>query len=167
MKIILGTTSPQKISYFNEVISILNIIADIETIDVSSDVSDQPFSSKETKQGSINRAKKAFSQSSDADIAVGIEFGYESNKNKDIEIFCWTTIVDRNNRQLSSRSHKLFLPDFHKQILKEGKNLGDYVRQYLTENPDPLSQHIGVIIRDRKPFIQTSIESALLNYFVK
>lgn len=167
MKIVLGTTSPQKISYFNEVLSKLNIVADVETIDVSSGISEQPCTSEETKHGSINRAKSALEKSPDSDFAVGIEFGYEINEDDKYVIFCWTTIIDKNNKQTSACSHKLVLPEFHQKMMREGNYLSDCVCQYLEENCDCLSQYIGQIIRDRKPFIQTSIESALLNYFVK
>lgn len=75
--------------------------------------------------------------------------------------------MNKNSKQISTQSHKLLLLLFHQKILKEKKYLGEYVRQYLAENPDPISQHIGIVIRDRKPFIQTSVKSVLLNYLVK
>jgi len=167
MKIAVGTKSKQKIAFLQEVLNEMQIVADLESFDVSSDVSDQPKKSKETKLGSINRAKKALALSPGSDFSLGIEIGYQRNLNGDYKILCWATLIDKDGKQISSQSHKLLLPSFHQQILKENKYLGDFVRQYLEENPDPLSQHIGIIIRDRKPFIQTAVKTALINYFVK
>lgn len=167
MKIALGTVSIQKKEFLEEVLTELGISADIKTIDVKSGVSNQPVSNRETKQGSLNRARKALRLFPDADFALGIEIGYHPNQQGNYRMFCWTSLVDKNGKRISVRSHQLLLPFFHQQILKENKFLGDYVRQFLIENSDPLSQHIGVIIKDRKPFIQTSVKLVLLNYLVK
>lgn len=150
-----------------EILNELNISYILEPFEVLSGVSDQPISSKETKLGSKNRAKSAFLQSKDADFSLGIEVGYHPNKKGDYKMFCWTTLVDKNGNIKSAKSHQLLLPTFHQKILKENKYLGEYVRQYLDENSDAVAQHIGIIIRDRKPFIQTSTKLVLLNYFVK
>jgi len=139
----------------------------LEPANVSSGVSDQPTSSKETKKGSINRAKNALAKSKKTVFSLGIEVGYALNHQRDYEMFCWATIIDNEGRQISVRSHKLLLPTFHQKILKENKYLGEFVRQYLDESPGELEQHIGIIIRDRKPFIQTAVKSAILNYFIK
>ncbi len=167
MKIVLGTTSDQKIGYFKEVLLKINIDLEIETVEVSSGISEQPCTSKETKLGSINRAKNALNKSTDADLAIGIEFGYDKNKDGKFIVFCWSTIVDKKGKQISACSHKMILPEFHQQKLKEGVYLSDFVNQYLDETKDEASLYFGQIIKDRKPFIQVSIESALLNYFVK
>jgi inosine/xanthosine triphosphatase len=167
MKIAVGTKSEKKIAYLLEVLDEMQIVAEIESFEVSSDISDQPKKSKETKQGSINRAKKALALSPSSDFSLGIEIGYQANLKGDYKILCWATLIDKNGKQISAQSHKLLLPSFHQKILKEDKYLGDFVRQYLEENPDPLSQHIGIIIRDRKPFIQTAVKTALINYLVR
>ena len=167
MKIALGTTSKQKIQYLEEVLKELEISAILVPNKVSSGISNQPTTSEETKRGSINRAKNAISKSKDCDFALGIEVGYQPGINGDYEMFCWATIIDKNGEQISAQSHKLLLPQFHQQILKSNKYLSDFVQQYLEENSNPISQHIGKIIRDRKPFIQTSVKLVLLNYLIK
>lgn len=167
MKIAVGTTSKQKLQFLEEVLRELSQVYSLESFEVSSGISDQPITSKETKQGSLNRAKAAILRSGEADFSLGIEVGYHPNSSGDYEMFCWATLVDKKGNRLSTRSHKLLLPTFHQNILKENKYLGEFVRQYLNENPDELSQQVGVVIRDRKPFIQTAIKSVLLKYFVK
>lgn len=167
MKIAVGTTSKQKIQFLEEILIELGLVYTLESFEVPSGVSGQPISSKETKQGSLNRAQAALIQSSQADISLGIEIGYHPNPNGNYKMFCWASLVDKNGKKISTRSHQLLLPKFHQKILKENKYLGEFVRQYLDENPDRISQHIGIIIRDRKPFIQTAVKLALLNYLVK
>lgn len=165
MKIAVGTTSEQKLQYLQEVLRELNFNAELIPVDVVSGVSVQPISDLETKFGSSNRARNAFHKANDADFAIGIEVGYHPKPNGDYRIFCWATIVDNSGKQISARSHQLLLPQFHQSILKQDKNLGDYVQQYITENPDPISTEIGTIIRFRKPFIQTSLQAVLFEYF--
>lgn len=164
MKIAVGTTSEQKLQYLREVLDELNIDAVLTPLEVLSEISEQPMSFQETKRGSVNRAKNALANYNDADVALGIEVGYHPSPNGDYKILCWATIIDKNGRQVSTPSHRLLLPQFHQQKLKEGEDLRHYVRQYMVENPDNLSQELGIIIRDRKPFIQMSIKLALFEY---
>jgi non-canonical (house-cleaning) NTP pyrophosphatase len=164
MKIAVGTTSEQKLRYLHEVLDELNIVAELMPVNVLSGVSDQPISSKETKTGSINRAKNAIAEDDEADIALGIEVGYHPNPNGNYKIFCWATIIDKNDRQISAQSHKLLLPKSHQRVLKEDGYLGDYVEKFHLENPDNLSVEINNIIRYRKPFIQSSLQAVLFEY---
>lgn len=161
MKIALGTTSEGKRKYLEEVLKDVGVSASIESVEVESGISEQPITSLETKRGSINRAKKALLRLGEADFGLGIEVGYHPNKDGNYEMFCWASSVDRAGKVLSKRSHKIVLPEFHQQVLKENKYLSDYVRVFLSENSDPVSTYIGVMIRDREPFIKTAILSVL------
>jgi len=167
MKIALGTTSEGKRKYLEEVLEELQTPIEIESIDVNSGISEQPLSNLETKRGSIHRARKAIKKSHSADFGLGIEIGYHPDENGDFEMFCWASIVDRSGKALSAQSHKIRLPAFHQQVLKEKKYLGDHVCKFIAENSDSVSQHIGIIIRDRKPFIQTAVKSVLIYYLQK
>lgn len=164
MKIIVATTSKPKLEYLSEVLGELGHDIQLVPVDVKSDVSDQPLSEIETKSGSINRAKNALGCIDNADFSIGIEVGYHPDSNGKYEIFCFATIVDGNGTQLSSESHRLLLPDFHQNILKEGKDLGSYVRQFLYENSDEYSQNIGEDIRTRKSFIKSAVKSVISEY---
>jgi len=165
MKIAVGTTSSHKIQYLQEVLDELQIVADLMPFEVESGVSEQPISAEETRTGSINRTKHALSKCENPDIALGIEVGYHPNADGDYEILCWATLINKNGEQISMESHRLLLPSFHQNILKQNKYLGEYVRQFLAENPDQYSQLIGEDIRSRKPFIKASLKSVLDEYF--
>ena len=164
MNIAVGTTSALKLQYLQEVLDELGINADLIPIEVESGISEQPLSAEETKNGSINRTKNAYSKCNDADIAIGMEVGYHPNNDGKYEILCYATLIDKNRQQLSTESHRLLLPDFHQDILKDNKNLGDYVRKFLNENTDQYSQEIGEDIRSRRPFIKASIYSVMTEY---
>jgi len=162
--IAVGTTSLPKIKYLDKVIKTLGLQADLIPTQVESEISNQPLTSKETKKGSINRARNALKINSQADFSIGIEIGYLQNSQTDFLILCWSTIVDNHNFCVSCRSHSFLLPKFHQNILKQDKSLSDYVRQYLEIKKDSFSQIIGIDIRDREPFIVSSVRQVLLQY---
>lgn len=164
MKIAVGTVSDQKLGYLRDVLTDMSLEYDLFPIASPSGISEQPISSKETKLGSKNRANHALLQCTEADIAIGIEVGYHPNKTGDYKLLCWTTVVDKNGRELSTVSHGLLLPDFHQKVIKRGEDVGDYVNQYISENSDPLLLGLGEAIRNRKSFIDTALRLAIWEY---
>jgi len=164
LKIALGSVYKQKIDYLKEVLNELGLKASIIPVEVKSGISSQPLTSKETKQGSINRAKEALKKINEAHCGLGIEVGYQKNSSNKYEILCWVTIIDKEGNQISSQSHRFLLPKFHQDILKKKKYLGNYVRDYLKTSNEKIIQEIGIIIRDRKPFIVNALYNALLRY---
>lgn len=166
MKIAVGTLSEQKLGYFSEILDKMNIIAEVLAVEAASGVSDQPVTSGETKRGSINRARTALESHPEADAAIGIEVGYHPNKDGDYKIMCWVTLVDFAGREVSVRSHKLLLPQFHQRILKADQNLGDFVRQYINDVNDQSMKELGEIIRSREPFIKTALQLALWEWLM-
>ncbi|MCL5091004.1 MAG: inosine/xanthosine triphosphatase, partial [Patescibacteria group bacterium] len=79
MKIVLATTSKTKRECLEEVLKELQIEAEIFVEEVESGVSPQPMTSKETKKGSLNRAKKAIKLQPEVDFSLGVEVGYHPN----------------------------------------------------------------------------------------
>lgn len=167
LKIAMGTTYEQKISYLKEALDELDVKAEIIPVEVKSGVSSQPLTSAETKKGSINRAKEALEKINEADLGLGIEIGYEKNSSGKYEMLCWVTIFDKEAKQISVQSHQFLMPVFHQKILKENKYLGDYVREYLKTKNNKIIQEIGIILRDRKPFIINALHNALIHYLKK
>lgn len=133
LKIALGTTSEQKTGYLKEVLDEIGVNAEIIPVEVKSRVSDQPITEEETQTGSMNRAKSAFEKTEDADFGIGIEVGYHKNKDEDFEMFCCTSIFGKGESIASCFSTKFLLPDFHQEVLKENKYLGEYVHKYKEE----------------------------------
>lgn len=76
MKIALGTKSKLKIRATEEAFKKLNFTEiQIESFDVPSGVSEQPFGFEETIKGARNRAENALRNSPSVDFSVGIENG--------------------------------------------------------------------------------------------
>ena len=169
LTIALGTTSEQKIKYLEKVLRELKIEAQLIPTKVTSGVYDQPKTTKETEQGSINRAKGAFGKIPEADFAIGIEVGYHKNNKDEYEMFCWVTIIDKNGYQLSSQSHKFLLPKYHQGLLNNDLYLGDNLDGYMSgeESTNHVKKQIDDIVRYRKPFIENALRSALIRYVQK
>lgn len=167
--IALGTTSDQKIQYLKEVLEELKIEAELISTEVVSGVPDQPKTTEETEQGSINRAQGAFEKVPDADFAIGIEVGYHKNNKDAYEMFCWVTIIDKGGYQISSQSHKFLLPAYHQELLRNDLYLGDNLDGYLEDekSKNSVKKQIDDIVRYRKPFIENALKSSLIRYVQK
>jgi non-canonical (house-cleaning) NTP pyrophosphatase len=167
MKIVIGSSSDQKNKYLKEVLGELKVEDfNITSVEVSSEVNDQPLSSEETLKGSIERARSAYMLQPNSEISLGIEVGYESNSNQKYEMFCWTTIFD-GKKEYSSKSNHFILPEFHQEIIKSGKYLGDYVRNFYNENDSVYKKLLGDLIIKRDVIIKNSIFHSLAYYLNK
>lgn len=164
MKIAVGTTSEQKIGYLKEVLDEIGIKAEIVSVEALSGISEQPTSEDETSQGSINRAREALKNASSADFGIGIEVGYNLNSKNQYVMFCCTTLVDKSSFIETCQSSSFLLPEFHQTILKEGKFLGEHVREYKKDIDEPVTNYIRELVRGRKPLIKESIRNVLLAY---
>lgn len=167
LKIAVGTTYSQKIEYLRLVLEDIGIKARIIPTKVESGISEQPISEEETRRGSINRAKEALKANPGADFGLGIEVGYHANKQGNYEMFCCTSIVGKNNFIQTCFSGRFLLPSFHQQILKEGKYLGEYVREYKKGVNEPVVNYIRELVRGRRPLIMEATRNALLIYLEK
>jgi len=167
MIIAVGTTSTQKINYLKEVLKELGIKSAVKSVEVKSEVSDQPTTSGETKTGSINRAKNALEETKNADFGLGIEVGYHKYLKNKYEMFCWATIIDKYGYQISGQSYKFLLPEYHQKILKSGKYLGHNLDGYSKKVKDSIGAHIANMVRHRKPFITSALRDVLIRYLKK
>lgn len=77
IKIAIGTTSSYKANAIKKALHELDFEFESKSVQVESNVSEQPKEANETKQGSINRAKNALAAAPESDFAIGVEFGYE------------------------------------------------------------------------------------------
>lgn len=162
--IAIGTTYPQKIEYLQFVLSEIGIKANIIPVKVESGISEQPLSKDATLKGSVNRAREALKKIPRADFGLGIEVGYHPNKQGNYEMFCCTSITDKNNVIQSCFSSRFLLPEFHQSVLKEGKYLGEYVRKNKEELNEPVTNYIRELVRGRRPLIIEATRNVLLAY---
>lgn len=162
--IAVGTTSPQKIGYLKEVLREIRIKSIIKSVEVKSKVSEQPLTVKETKTGSINRAKHALKEIKDADFALGIEVGYHKYLKNKYEIFCFVTIIDKDGYKISGQSYRFLLPKYHQNILIKNKYLGHNLDGYARKTKNPVHSYIDTMLRYRKPFITSALKDVLVRY---
>ena len=169
IKIAVGTTSEYKLGFLKGVLNELGIRADTEIfpINAESKVSDQPTTEKETKKGSINRAKAALKSSKDADFGLGIEAGYHKNKKGKYEMFCFATIADRNGIKISCMSHKFPLTKFHQGKIEEGVQLCEYVETYYKDATHPVKRYLGIMFDSRELFLKDAIRQVLIRYIMR
>lgn len=168
IKIALGTTSDNKITYLKEVLDALDLEAKIIPINADSGVTGQPRTEKETKQGSLNRAQAALKQYPDAEIGLGIEIGYEPI-NGAYFMHGWTSIVGRDGNPYSEQSSALELPKFFYQFLHdhEEDGVGFHVREFGEQREENTWRHFAKIIQYREPFIKESVRNAILRYIYR
>lgn len=164
MNIAVGTTSDQKITYLKQVIETIGITATILPSPVTSDVTDQPLSIEETKTGSINRAQKALDLHPESDFSVGIEVGYHSDKHSRYHMFCCVTVASDDHSPICCCSSKVLLPTYHQNILKQGKSLGDHVRDYKKDTDDPVTRFTRDLITFREPIIKEALRNCLIQF---
>lgn len=167
MKIILGTTNDYKISLLREIVKELDLKGTVLGFAADSGVSDQPIGSSVIKKGAIKRARLALESSRSKDaIGVGIEVGYEKNKNGLLEMTCWTAVFDGSKEYLA-KSHNFLLPRFHNKIIQNGKYLGDHVRDFAKNSDNSATKVVREMIIHREPFIRISTHNALVLFFSK
>lgn len=146
MKIIVGSKNNVKIDAVKEILveypDFKN--SEVVSVDVSSDVSDQPKSIDETIKGAINRAKNSFS---DCDLAIGIESGLMKVPNTKTGYMDVTAcaIYDGNKIHLGLSSCFEYPINITKMVLDEGINISQaFHKSGLSNNPN-LGSYEGAI----------------------
>lgn len=164
MKISVWTKSAYKIRVLQSVISELWFEVELCACAVPSWISEQPMTSGETKQGSINRAIAALEKISDAEISCAIEFGYEPIANN-FHCIAYACIVDQLWNKRIEHSSSFKLPRFLADWLKEGKEMSDEVDVYfvngLTNN---LKRSVAQYMR-KEEFLRQAYHAVLTSYF--
>jgi len=163
-KITVGTTSESKLKFLKECLDEIGIEAELLPSKVESKVAEQPMTEEETSFGAENRAKGALLLNPNADFGIGMEVGYNSNKNGGIDIFSCTAIVDNNGFKETCFSSKMPLPKYHKEVLRKQLYLGDYVRDFLKNIDKPEVNYLREYLRSRRQIITESIRNILLRY---
>ncbi|MFC7686780.1 DUF84 family protein [Ureibacillus sp. GCM10028918] len=96
--------------------------------DVSSNVSEQPFSNAETRQGAINRARNTL-EAKKADLNFGLEGGVQEIGD---EMYCtnWGAVALNDGTVISAAGAQFLLPEEIAKELRAGKELGPVMDVY-------------------------------------
>lgn len=141
MKVVIGTKNKAKVGAVEAVMKHYFPEAVIESLDVTSDVSVQPFSNEETRQGAINRARNAMMQTN-ADMTFGLEGGVDEIEGT---MYCcnWGAIALKDGTVIASSGAQFALPEEIAKELRTGKELGPVMDVYT--NTENIRQHQGAV----------------------
>ncbi len=95
----------------------------VESLEVHSDVRDQPLSEAETLDGAQNRARELAHAMPDADYCVGIEGGVDDD-GQEMLSFAWV-VVRSGTLSGKSRTATFVLPKQVAELVRQGKGLGE------------------------------------------
>lgn len=125
MKIAVGSKNAVKVNAVKEVFEEkeFTLVSD----NVSSDVSEQPFSDQETVQGAMNRAYNVL-KSTEASIGIGLEGGVVETP-QGIYLCNWGALTD-GDITVTAGGARILLPDEFRTPLLEGVELGVLMDEY-------------------------------------
>ena len=141
MKIAIGTKNKAKCAAVEAVLNSYYKEIQYIAIDAPSNVSDQPFSNIETRQGAINRANFC-QQEVLADFHFGLEGGVEEI---DGIMYCinWGAVTLRDGTVYTAQGASFALPDEIAAALKAGGELGPVMDRYTSRQN--IRHHEGAI----------------------
>lgn len=127
MRVCIGTHNKAKIQ------AVLNGFKEESEIeftewDVSSGVSNQPFSDEETLAGAINRARAALI-TGNGDIGIGLEGGVQLI-NKEMFLCNWGALALKSGEVLVAGGARIPLPKEVQRELAAGRELGPIMDEY-------------------------------------
>ncbi|HLD88694.1 MAG TPA: inosine/xanthosine triphosphatase [Candidatus Nanoarchaeia archaeon] len=170
MKITIGSTNDVKVEAVREVIHDYDILsnAEVNGIDVNSEVSEQPKSLNETIHGAMNRAKNAFR---DCNYSFGIESGLMQVPNTKTGYMdvCACVIYDGKDYHIGLSSAFEYPHEIARLVFKDGLGISQAAyRTGLTKNPKVGSAEgvIGILTRGRLPrkeYTKQAIVMALIH----
>lgn len=135
----IASKNPAKINAVSSVLKNLEWTVDLSAVDAESDVSAQPFSQQETRQGAVNRAKAALG---DFEFAIGLEGGvYEMDGT--LYLCNWGALATQDGRLYTAAGAQIPLPEEIAAELNNGKELGPVMDDFANESG--IRQHKGAI----------------------
>ena len=141
MQVAIGTRNKAKTAAVEQVVNQYFEQVTYRHIEVESEVSEQPFSSEETRNGAINRAKNA-SIATNAELSFGLEGGVEEI---DGIMYCvnWGAVALKNGTIYTAAGASFMLPEEIAVQLREGKELGPVMDHFTSK--ENIRHHEGAI----------------------
>jgi inosine/xanthosine triphosphatase len=137
MLVSIGTKNKAKTAAITNVLNQYFEEVQYIPIDVSSDVSDQPLSDEETRQGAINRALNALSQTG-ADLNFGLEGGVRMI---DGSMYCCNWLKD--GTVITAAGALFLLPNEIANEIHAGKELGPVMDEFT--NSKGIRHNLGAV----------------------
>ncbi|WP_163971688.1 DUF84 family protein [Oceanobacillus halotolerans] len=124
MKIAVGSKNPTKI----QAVKAVFIQEDVFDRDAPSNVSAQPFSDEETREGAIQRAMYCAKQQ-ESDIGIGLEGGIMYVEDQ-LYLCNWGALVTKDQSIYTASGARIALPKEIDDQLQNGFELGDIMDEY-------------------------------------
>ena len=141
MNIAIGTTNKAKIGAVEVLSKQYFKNAEFTYYKAASDVSEQPMTTEETRQGAINRARNTMA-STGAPLSFGLEGGVTEIEG-DMYICNWGALVLADGTVFTAAGAQIVLPEEIAQEIRAGKELGPVMEAY-TQRRD-IRQHTGAV----------------------
>jgi inosine/xanthosine triphosphatase len=142
------------------------VIFDFIGVNVSSGVSDQPMTDKETLFGAQTRAEQAKMNFPDGEFWVGIEGGLEEKGNQ-MEAFAWVVVLSKTKKG-QSRTSTFFLPPAMADLIRKGHELGEAADLIFNKDGTKMkSGAVGLLSKDllgRAEYYEQAIILSLLPF---
>ncbi len=135
----IASKNPAKINAVSSVFKNMEWSVDLAAVDSDSEVSAQPFSQQETRQGAINRSKNALG---DFDIAIGLEGGVYELEGM-LYLCNWGALATQEGQLYTAAGAQIPLPEEIAVGLRVGTELGPIMDDYANEIG--IRQHKGAI----------------------
>lgn len=141
MNIAIGTTNKAKIGAVEVIVQQFFNHAEFTYYQAASDVSEQPRTNEETRQGAINRAKNTM-VATGAPLSFGLEGGVTEIEG--IMYVCnWGALVLDDGTVFTAAGAQIVLPEEIAGEIRNGKELGPVMEAY-TQRRD-IRQHAGAV----------------------
>lgn len=130
MKIVVASKNPVKLDAVQRGVALMFPDRKLEVMgySVPSEVSEQPMSDKETREGAFNRVKNVALLQPGADLFVAIEGGCEDIEDiqgkAHMSVFAWVVMMDKQNIWSEARSASFQLPEAVGRLVRGGMELG-------------------------------------------
>ncbi|MFQ5858448.1 MAG: inosine/xanthosine triphosphatase [Anaerolineae bacterium] len=166
MKVAIGSTNPVKARAVEAVMRAVYVDVEIDAVAVASGVPDQPFGDEQTRQGAVNRARRALDQAG-ADLGVGLEGGLIETE-YGLMTCAWCAIVDGEGTLGIGGGVNVLLPPAVVERIKQGSELGDAMDQ-VTGMRDTKRRMgaVGVLtdgLTDRQEVYEHLVKMALVRF---
>lgn len=170
LKVIIASKNPVKIEATKAAFErkFPNQSFEFEGVSVPSDVSDQPMTQQETKEGAYNRANNARSKYSEAEFWVGIEGGIHDD-DFGMQAFAWIVVLSKS---ISSQAQTaiFYLPEAIAKLVRSGIELGEADDIYFGRtNSKQNDGAVGILTNgeiDRKTYYEHAMVMALIPFNV-
>nr|WP_106780477.1 DUF84 family protein [Lysinibacillus timonensis] len=131
MLVSIGTKNKAKTKAITNMVDQYFKQVEYKNLTVPSNVSEQPLSDEETRQGAINRAKNALEESQ-ADFNFGLEGGVRIID--DLMYCCnWGALALKDGTVITAAGALFLLPDEVAKEVRAGKELGPVMDVYTNE----------------------------------